>query len=173
MGTCQTERQVGTAVIKPILCQRRKLQTEMKPGIILFIILLCGVFVPSIFAQDESPPGTLDIVVHPDVRQQNISRNVLRAIFGMRLRKWPDGMPIKVFVLKDDAPFHAAFSKEILHVFPHQLRRAWDRLVYSGTGQSPFEVSSMEEMKEKISNITGAIGYLPSTIRDQHAVTSG
>ncbi len=140
----------------------------MKTAIIVLILILHAAVVPGVYAQDKSPLDTLDVVAHPEVRQQNISRNVLRAIFGMRLRKWPDGMPIKVFVLRDDAPFHVAFSKEILHVFPHQLRRAWDRLVYSGTGQSPFEVTSVEEMREKIRNVPGAIGYLPSIKRDKH-----
>lgn len=79
----------------------------------------------------------------------------------MRLRKWPDGQVIKVFVLKDDAPHHIEFSKSILHIFPYQLRRAWDRQVYSGTGQSPNKVKSIEEMWEKLSKTPGAIGYLP------------
>lgn len=140
----------------------------MKSVIIAFVLLLHAAVIPGIYAQEKDSLDRPDVVVHSDVRQNDISRNVLRAIFGMRLRKWPDGTPIKVFVLKDDAPFHRAFSKEILHVFPHQLRRAWDRLVYSGTGQSPFEVSSAVEMREKVRDTLGAIGYLPSIKRNEH-----
>jgi len=104
-----------------------------------------------------------EVVVHPDVSQEKISRNILRAIFGMRLLKWPDGRGIKVFVLQDDDTTHIKFSKSILHMFPYQLRRAWDRQVYSGTGQSPKEVNSLEEMLEKVTNTPGAIGYLSPT----------
>jgi len=125
----------------------------MKRFVILVILLYAFLLLSEINAQE--------LVVHPSVIQQEISRNTLRAIFGMRLRKWPDGRAIKVFVLKDDAPHHIEFSKSILHMFPYQLRRAWDRQVYSGTGQSPNEVTSLKEMLEKLANTPGAVGYLP------------
>ena len=85
-----------------------------------------------------------------------ITRNALRAIFGMRLRAWADGTPIRVYVLPDDNAVHVAFSKELLGVFPHQFRTAWDRLVFSGTGQAPLQVGNKEEMRARIAGIDGA-----------------
>ncbi|MFQ5587787.1 MAG: substrate-binding domain-containing protein [Nitrospiria bacterium] len=102
-----------------------------------------------------------DVIVHSGVSRKEISRNTLRAIFGMRLRKWSDGTPITVFVLKDDSPTHIEFSKTVLHVFPYQLRRGWDRQVFSGTGQSPQKVNSLDEMRNKVATTPGAIGYSP------------
>lgn len=119
----------------------------------LFTILGSLVWIPGVDAQE--------VVISPDVPKENLSRNALRAIFGMRLRIWPDGTPIRVFVLGDESRIHAAFAKKKLGIFPHQLRRAWDRLVYSGTGQAPHEVSSAKEMRAKIASTPGAIGYLP------------
>ena len=72
------------------------------------------------------------IIVNPTAHSKALlSKTMLSAIFGMRLRKWEDGSPIKVFVLPDDDLLHIEFSKYILHVFPYQLRAAWDRLVFS------------------------------------------
>ncbi len=104
----------------------------------------------------------IEIVIHPSVSSihKHISNNSLKAIFGMRLRTWPDGSTIKVFVLPDDDPLHQHFSKEKLNVFPYQLRSAWDRLVFSGMGQSPIKVSSKKEMLEKVAGTPGAIGYI-------------
>ena len=59
-----------------------------------------------------------------------------------------------------------AFSKEKLNVFPYQLRAAWDRLVFSGTGQAPNTVSSSEEMLAKVASTPGAIGYLTKSRMD-------
>ncbi len=56
---------------------------------------------------------------------------------------------------------HAEFTKKILDTFPYQLRRAWDRLVFSGTGQAPTEVESIDEMYKRIVSTPGGIGYLP------------
>ena len=108
------------------------------------------------------------VVVNPNVNEQAISKNALRVIFGMRLQTWPDGMPIKVFVLPDDNPAHNDFSKEILNVFPYQLRAAWDRLTFSGTGQAPIEVRTEEEMLTKIATTPGAIGYLRGAMVNDH-----
>lgn len=100
-----------------------------------------------------------------------ISRYMLSGIFGMRLTTWPDGSAIRVFVLPDEDYIHSFFCKQILHIFPHQLRTAWDRLVYSGTGQAPEVLQSEQEMRSRIANTPGAIGYLTkSTLDDTLAI---
>lgn len=101
-----------------------------------------------------------DVIVNPSVSQSTISQNTLRAIFGMRLLQWPDGEPITVFILPPKNPVHENFIKERLGVFPHQLERNWDLLVFSGTGQPPISVRSENEMRKRIAETPGAIGYL-------------
>ena len=101
-----------------------------------------------------------EIVINPGVNEVALSVNSLRSIFSMSLKTWPDGTKIRVFVLSDDDRLHKAFSKQKLNVFPYQLRSTWDRLVFSGTGQAPIKVNSVEEMLDKVANTPGAIGYL-------------
>lgn len=84
----------------------------------------------------------------------------LRSIFSMRKRVDAEGNLLKVFVLADNNPVHVLFSKEILHTFPFNLRRIWDRKIYSGTGQSPTVVSSEQEMRDKVAMHDHAIGYV-------------
>jgi ABC-type phosphate transport system substrate-binding protein len=104
--------------------------------------------------------GAVDLVVNPDVPVESLTRSMARSIFSMRMTSWPNGMPIQVFVLGDKTPLHAAFSKEILGVFPHQLRRAWNRQIFAGTGQAPAKVESEREMAEMVAKTPGAIGYV-------------
>jgi len=99
------------------------------------------------------------VIIHRAVNSITISKDTLQAIFSMRLRKWPDGSPIKVFVLKGDNPTHISFCKITLNIYPHQLRRTWNRLVYSGTGQAPIEVSSSKQLLELVATTPGSIGY--------------
>ncbi|SDY14668.1 hypothetical protein [Nitrosomonas sp. Nm33] len=124
---------------------------------LLSLLLLISVLA---VANTSQASDSVEVIVHPSVLVRNLSRNSLRAIFGMRLRAWQDGSPIRVFVLPDDAPLHQFFAKEKLNIFPYQLRSAWDRLIFSGTGQAPFLVNSEEEMRARIANTSGAIGYL-------------
>jgi ABC-type phosphate transport system substrate-binding protein len=103
----------------------------------------------------------VELIANSTVPQENLSRSMVRSIFSMRMTSWPNGMPIRVFVLGDKDELHAQFSKRILGVFPHQLRRAWNRQIFSGIGQAPEKVESKREMLDKVSHTPGAIGYLP------------
>jgi ABC-type phosphate transport system substrate-binding protein len=128
-------------------------------SIFLFILL-----VSLLFVGDVLPAGnTVETVAHPSVSTEHLSKNLLRSIFSMRLRTWRDGLPIRVFVLPDDAPLHSVFAKQKLNIFPYQLRSVWDRLIFSGTGQAPITVRSEEEMRTRVANTPGAIGYLSGT----------
>lgn len=98
-------------------------------------------------------------IVHPSV-SQSINEKQLRSIFSMRRREWQDGTAITVFVLPDSHQTHKSFCKNSLSMFPHRLRKAWNRLVFTGTGQAPEEVKSEEEMLQKVRQTPGAIGYL-------------
>jgi hypothetical protein len=97
-----------------------------------------------------------------DIRQLDL--HTLRAIFGMRLTEWPNGKRITVYVMDPDSPLHNRFAKRQLQLFPYQLTQAWDRLVFSGTGQSPIKVGSSVEMRRRLLATPGSIGYLPHDV---------
>lgn len=87
---------------------------------------------------------------------------MVRAIFAIRLREWPDGVPVRVFVLPDSDPLHVEFCREQLGTFPYVLRASWDRLVYTGTGIAPEVVPNEKEMRRRVAMTRGAIGYVSS-----------
>lgn len=113
------------------------------------------------------------LIVHPSVSEHAISINTTRLMFSMQWGEWPDGTPVRVFVLADNHPQHRAFTKNLLKLYPRQLRRVWDRQLYSGTGQSPETVSSEAEMRTRVAATPGAIGYLSSENIDEsvHVLT--
>lgn len=102
----------------------------------------------------------VDIIANRSVSVNTLSLASARAIFGMRQVKWPDGAPIRVFVMPDDQAIHGSLCKERLNLFPYQLRQSWDRMVYSGMAQAPSEVSSEEALLDKVAATPGAIGYV-------------
>ncbi|OOO02786.1 MAG: hypothetical protein USCGTAYLOR_01004 [Chromatiales bacterium USCg_Taylor] len=86
-------------------------------------------------------PASADSTVRPYTGSNHsnppLDRGQLRAIFFVRQTKWADG---RVFVLPDRHPLNIRFAKEVLGVYPYQLRSTWDRMVYSGTGVPPTVV---------------------------------
>jgi len=115
--------------------------------------------VPTLFA--------VEIIVSANVVNDVHSTNELRSIFIRRSLYWPNGQRIKVYVLPDDNPIHQSFAKENLGLFPHQLRRAWNRMTYTGTGQPPVTVDSVAEMLDKIKQTENAIGYIDRRVEDE------
>ncbi|WP_227875967.1 hypothetical protein [Kushneria konosiri] len=119
---------------------------------IVTLLLWCG---PVVHAQES-----LVLIANPSTSPGNMTRETVRAIFAMRQRTLPSGEAAHVFVLPDKHPLHVRFTKEMLGVYPHQLRLSWDRLVFSGTGQAPNEVGSVEEMRQRVASTPGGLGYL-------------
>lgn len=105
--------------------------------------------------------GAAQVVVHEGVARQYLGVAVARELFTMRLSHWSDGTPVQVLVLPDAHPLHREFCKGSLNLYPVQLRRVWERRRYSGEGAQPFEVKSVEEMRRRVAETPGAIGYLP------------
>ncbi|MCE8009959.1 hypothetical protein HOP54_09090 [Halomonas daqingensis] len=122
----------------------------------MLLPLLVALLPPSVHAEERQ----VVLIAHPQVANTSLTRDTTRAIFAMRQRSWPDGQAVRVFVLPNNHPVHARFAKERLTVYPHQLQLAWDRMVFSGTGQAPSQVVNQIEMLERVATTPGALGYL-------------
>ena len=89
---------------------------------------------------------SVEIIVNPDIASVQLDRDLLRAIFTMRLRSWPNGPAVRVFVLPDSDPVSDRFYREQLGMYSYVLRSAWDRMVYTGTGLAPTIVRPREPL---------------------------
>jgi len=104
--------------------------------------------------------GAQSIIAHPNVDVGTISQSKARSIFLMRTTEWNNGVPIVVVALESSDPLHIDFCKNILGLFPYQIQQIWDRIIFTGTGQSPHFADSKDEIKKLVSLIPGAIGYI-------------
>lgn len=114
----------------------------------------------SVVASPQEGAPSVDIIVSPALTSTKFDRSLLRAVFTMRMRQWPDGSPIRVFVLPDHDPLSDQFYRERLGMYSYVLRRAWDRMVFTGTGLAPTVVQTEREMIERVRSTPGAIGYV-------------
>jgi hypothetical protein len=121
----------------------------------LLLGLLCVLCLPR-----ASLAASVDVLVSPDQAHTRLDRTLLRAIFTMRLRQWPDGTAVHVFVLPDHDAATDRFCREQLGTYPYVMRDTWDRMVFTGTGLAPTVVASEQEMRERIRSTPGAIGYV-------------
>ncbi|WP_018984332.1 type 2 periplasmic-binding domain-containing protein [Salinimonas chungwhensis] len=101
----------------------------------------------------------LQFVFHPSVGKQNLTPTEARSIFTARQQHWEDGNKIHVFVLQTDSPTHRRFCRQMLQMFPYQLERIWNQIIYSGQGDAPHVVVSQEALIDAVQATPGAVGY--------------
>jgi ABC-type phosphate transport system substrate-binding protein len=123
----------------------------------LFIGLSCLLLV-TLSVSSQVP--AIQVVVNPSVEAKDINVEQIRRIFSMRQTTWPNDQTITVYVLASQHQTHQVFSTKVLGMFPYQLDRIWNKLVYSGLGTEPIKVQTEQEMLERVSQIPGAIGYV-------------
>lgn len=100
------------------------------------------------------------IIAHPDVSTVTLTKSQLRRIFLMRQQLWSSGSPIRVFVYAQNSPIHQHMCKHMLSLYPYQLERFWNKLAYSGQGDTPEQVNDIDSMLRLVNNTPGAIGYV-------------
>jgi hypothetical protein len=125
-----------------------------RPALLILWLLL--------WAPVNAPAGSVEIIVHPDQASTQIDRSLLRALFSMRLRQWPSGALVQVFVLPDHDEVTDLFCREQLGTYPYVMRATWDRMIFTGTGLAPIMVKSEQEMRDRVRSTPGAIGYVRS-----------
>ncbi len=124
-----------------------------------FFISSLFVCVLGVAALVKAAPA-VELIVHAGVPNSNISLAQARSIFGARISRWEDGSAIRVFVLPEESVSHKDFAKQLLDLYPYQLRNAWNRIIFTGIGQAPIMVTSEAEMLKHVSETPGAIGYI-------------
>ena len=133
----------------------------------LKLVAICTILIMPFSAYADSQI----VIANKSVQSSDLTLNQLRAIFSLRAKEWPDGSKITVVVLEDTNPHHKAFLLNNLKMLPHQLRRQWDRYIYSGIGQGPTVVKSKQDMLDKVNSIPGAVGYVEGGESNEQILT--
>jgi len=113
-----------------------------------------------------APAYGLDVIANDSVNVHSLNVAQLRRIYSMRQTLWSKNHPIIVYVLPSKHPIHKKFSKQMLHIFPYQLDRIWNKLTFSGLGVAPRVVNSQAELINIVNTTVGAIGYIDALDKD-------
>jgi len=114
--------------------------------------------------------GEAVLVVHRDNPVSSLEIAEVRGIFLGKKVFWDDGNGIEV-LLQKSGETHQSFSQNTLGKSPRQLSMYWKRILFSGVGIPPREVSGDKEMLELIAANVKAIGYIDSSSKDDRVKT--
>ncbi len=89
-----------------------------------------------------------------------LSKNQLLDIFLGRANRYPDGTPASPIDQAEGSPLRDEFYTKVAGQTAAQMLAYWSKIIFTGRGQPPPTVSNDAEMKKRIRDITGAIGYI-------------
>ncbi|MFB6249932.1 MAG: hypothetical protein ABEL97_15330 [Salinibacter sp.] len=119
----------------------------------LFTALLLLGFVGASHAQ-------VAVIAHQEVPLDQIDAGTLEDIYLLEQGKWDDGSQIVRFNLETDDAVKTTFFR-YLGQEVSDVKKVWLRKKLSGAAQPPEEVSS-DQIVDKVSSTSGAIGYVPA-----------
>jgi ABC-type phosphate transport system substrate-binding protein len=120
---------------------------------------------------DVSAAAAFRVIVHSQVKGNEIPRAVLSAIFLKQALKWGDGRPVVPVDQSVQSSVRRLFSNEVLRQGIVEVQVYWQRKITAGLVPPPVKTSD-EDIVSFVASTPGAIGYvsssmtLPDTVRE-------
>jgi len=106
------------------------------------------------------------IIVHPDVADQQLSRQDIKNIFLGKKNKWSDGQPITFAVMNSPVAYHEDFVKDFVEKNSNQFQLYWKKAVFTGTGSAPQAFEDPSATINFIASTKGSISYIDDNLKD-------
>jgi ABC-type phosphate transport system substrate-binding protein len=95
-----------------------------------------------------------------------LSRREIADIFLGRMIRFPDGREVVPVDQVENSAAREAFYLKFADKSPAQIKAFWSRIIFTGRGQPPPEVSNGVEVKKFIAKHPDAIGYIDQKLVD-------
>lgn len=101
----------------------------------------------------------VQFIANPGVGDSALSKADLEKMLVGKMKKWGDGSTLKLVVIKG-SDLHKEMAKAYAGKSDSQFDNHWKRLLFTGQGIAPVEVSDEAEMVRTVSSTPGALGYI-------------
>ena len=120
----------------------------------ILTVIAALIFSSSLWAEVE-------VIVHPS-NAAALDKDSITRIFLGKTRGYPGGgEAIPVSMPKGNAAFDE-FTQGVLGKSTKQLKAYWAKMVFTGKGTPPKEISSAAELSNLVANNPNIIGYVPA-----------
>jgi len=117
------------------------------------ISVTCGLLLSQLVLADVA------VIVHPS-NAANVSQDDISKLFMGRAKTFNDGKEAQAVNLVESAAARADFDQKVLGRSSSQMKAYWSKLVFTGKGTPPKELSSEQEVLDFVAKNPAAIGYI-------------
>lgn len=120
---------------------------------IILVTLLIGLMLP-MYSQAD-----IVVIVHPS-NSDALDKKKISKIFLGKLKRFPSGSQTVPITQKSSNKARGEFDKKVLKKSASQLKAYWSKLLFTGKGQPPKEVTNDSEVIELVAGNPNVIGYV-------------
>lgn len=95
-----------------------------------------------------------------------LSQHQVADIFLGKTSRLPDGQMVLPVDQPEGSAVRGRFYLDLVGKSPSQLKAHWSKIIFTGKGQPPREVSGNDLVKKVVAGNPGVIGYIESTAVD-------
>ncbi|PAJ75612.1 phosphate ABC transporter substrate-binding protein [Pseudoalteromonas sp. NBT06-2] len=99
------------------------------------------------------------VIVHPS-NSNAIDATVIKKIFTGKSKSFSDGSKVSPVSQSASSVVAAEFNKKALKKSSSQLKAYWSKLVFTGKGTPPKELSNDADVLKHIASTPNAIGFI-------------
>ncbi len=99
-------------------------------------------------------------VIVNSANSSTITEDDVSRIFLGKIKAFATGDSITIVNLKYNDPIRNEFEKKVLNKKASQVKAYWSKLMFSGKGKPPKELSSDKDILAFVAANSGAIGYV-------------
>jgi ABC-type phosphate transport system substrate-binding protein len=97
----------------------------------------------------------------------SLSKNQVVDIFLGKTNRFPDGSQAVPIDQDEGSAAREEFYLKFAGKSPAQIKAFWSKIIFTGRGQPPQEVSNNIEVKKFIANHPDAVGYIDQKLVDE------
>ena len=105
----------------------------------------------------------LAIIGHPDSEVGKLDTQKVKKLFLGERKSFPNGLYATPMNHVEGSPDRKEFFASVLNMPESRHSRHWKRKISTGSGVSPKELSSYEEVLESVSSTPGSISYIDAS----------
>ncbi len=104
--------------------------------------------------------ASFKVITNNAFPSSTVSKGELKNLYLGKTSRWRDGAKADPVDLPSDSEAREAFSEEVLGKPVSAVKSNWQRLIFSGKGVPPPEVSGDREAVSFVKGRSGAVGYV-------------
>ena len=108
----------------------------------------------------------LVLITHPGNSTSQLSLEDAKKIFLGQATEYPGGAKAIPMDQKDGTPAKTEFLTKVLQKDSGQVKAIWSKLIFTGGMIPPVALGSDAEVKNKVANTKGSLGYVSKGAED-------